>query len=76
MMDLNQFYEWQRKGKHRFVRIELGSPGNRDEFIIWVYDFGLGIGQRVNSVEEIDLESTLEARERREYEELKEKFEG
>jgi hypothetical protein len=40
-----------------------------------VYDFALGEGQYVNSIEEIDLEKVKKNKERTEYERLKKKFE-
>jgi len=75
MVDLNQFYEWQKQDRYRSVSIEIGNPNDNTHFRVWVYDFRLGVGQSVNSVEEIDLESKLKEREYERYLSLKQKFE-
>jgi len=72
MVDLNQFYEWQKQDRYRSVSIEIGNPNDNTHFRVWVYDFR---GGGVNSVEEIDLESKLKEREYERYLSLKQKFE-
>ncbi len=58
MTDLNRFIEWSKNNPRCTVDIEIGGQ-NADEAgkirKIWVYSFALGVGQYVNSVDEIDL---------------------
>lgn len=73
-MDLNQFVDWVKEKPRRQVTIEL-NPVNQEEFFnIWVYDYDLMQGQRVESVSEIDLEARKAEQEMAEYERLKAKF--
>lgn len=72
-MDLNKFYEWQQeKPQERWLSIKSDPVSG---VYIWVYDQTLMAGQRVHSVEEIDLEGKKEAEERAKYEALKAKYE-
>lgn len=72
-MDLNQFAKWQaEKPKTRRLEIEANF---RNGLTVWVYDTGIGEGQYVKSVEEIDLEAKKAAAEKSNYERLKKKFE-
>ena len=71
MTDLNQFAEWQKGNKSRFIEIKINARETR----IWAYDSSMEVGQFVQSVEEIDLAARKEQKERAEFERLRAKFE-
>jgi len=74
LIDLNQFYKWQREDpENRNVKIEIGGRFP-DWLEVYVYDHELMAGQIVNSVEEIDLVGAHERREREEFDRLLKKF--
>jgi len=60
MIDLNPFQEWVRESGCRTVTIELGDATTSDYVKIWVYDYNMGVGQHVTSVDEIDLDAQYE----------------
>lgn len=76
MIDLNQFVKWQKQDKNRSVTIKIGDEPRTHDIDIYVYDYRLMAGQRVKSVDEIDLEAEKLKREKAEFERLKRKFEG
>lgn len=53
MIDLEGFIKWQQAG-NRSVDIRIGNSVN-NEIKIWCWDYDLGVGQHVNTPEEIDL---------------------
>jgi hypothetical protein len=55
MVDIKAFRKWQQTGM-RTVSITLGQAGDKEYIRIWAYDYGLMIGQHVESVDEIDLD--------------------
>ena len=75
-MDLNKFYEWQQeKPQERWP-----SPSSLTRqwgLCVWVYDQTLMAGQRVHSVEEIDIEGKIKRPRLKslKYEALRAKFE-
>jgi hypothetical protein len=56
------------------VRIDIGEIPGTNTISIWVYDYNLMIGQHVNSVEEIDLQTKKDKEDKKKLEELKKKF--
>lgn len=60
MINIESFRKWQQDG-NRAVRIDMGGFNDTEKFDVFVYDYDLSIGQGVNSVEEIDLESRRKA---------------
>lgn len=74
--DLNQFIDWVKNGEaRRSATIEIGDPTNKEHLRIWAYDYDLGVGQSVQSVDEIDLISVAIERQREEVDRLR-KLEG
>ena len=59
MMNIQPFIDWQEAGKRRRFTIEKGDAFGNKEIKIWVYDFGIMVGQYVKSVDEIDLMATV-----------------
>lgn len=59
-VDLNQFARWVAEKPRRNVTIEIGDAASSDHLKIWAYDYELGCGQSVFSVDEIDLEGKYE----------------
>ena len=53
MIDVNGFITWQKQGR-RSVDIKIGNSVD-NEIKIWCWDYDLGVGQHVNTPEEIDL---------------------
>ena len=74
-MGLNQFYQWQQEKEGRSVTIKIGECLEPNKLKVWVYDYKLGAGQHVTSLDEIDLEAAKEKRERAELERLRSKYE-
>jgi len=66
--------KWVKEGR-RGIEIKIGEPGNKEYFSIWAFDYDLMEGQRVKSIEEIDIEAVKEKADRKKYESLKAKFE-
>lgn len=74
---IESFKKWVNENPgRRHVRINIGDCGDSNHFRVWAYDYDLGIGQDVKNADEINLECTVEERERSEYERLKEKYDG
>lgn len=74
-MDLSDFQAWQAAGPERDVSIKIHQNySGENETIAWVYDSHLMVGQYVKDVSEIDLEGKVDAKERLEYDRLREKF--
>lgn len=62
-IDAEGFRQWVREGNgDRSVKIVIGQFRDPDYVSIWVYDFGLGVGQFVTKVDEIDLQAELKER--------------
>ena len=74
MVDLNKFIEYQKEHPYCHVRIDIGEIPGTNMINIWVYDYNLMIGQHVNSVEEIDLQTKKDKEDKKKLEELKKKF--
>ncbi|MFT9496755.1 hypothetical protein [Anaerosolibacter sp.] len=70
---LEDLKAWQQQGNRS---VEIKIEGCLGEVRIWVYDYDLREGQFVSSVDEIDLETKKNQRERQEYEKLRKQFEG
>ena len=76
---IEQFQQWVNEpGKRRQVDIKINRQGKsiNKEFQIWVYDYDLGVGQFVNSVDDIDLDAVAEKKLREDCEKLKAKIEA
>lgn len=76
--DFTPFVRWvMEKPESRLARIEF-DPSRRHQTLedlkVWVYDYGLQLGQHVETVEEIDLEVCCARRELMEYERLRAKY--
>jgi len=50
---LEQLRAWQQQGR-RCVEIKMGSAGDSSVFSIFAYDYDLGEGQHVSSVEDFE----------------------
>ena len=70
MINLEKLEKWVNEKKTRSARVTV-EPG---VLLVWVWDSQLGVGDHVESVDEIDLEAAKEQQEREEYKKLKEKF--
>ena len=60
---------------NRTISIEIGRLGDDTYLSKWAYDFNLKVGQRFDSIDEIDLEKIKEVEEQKEYIRLKRKYE-
>lgn len=75
-MDFQSFVDWQAQKASRVVeiKISLNFKDNVQEIEAWVYDSNLSSGQFVTSVEEIDLESRQQKKEKADLKRLLEKY--
>ena len=71
MVNLEKLEKWVNEKKSRSARVTL----EQNVVLVWVWDSKLAVGDHVESVDEIDLEAEREARDKRQYEKLKERFE-
>lgn len=71
MINLEKLEKWVNEKKTRSARVTL----EYNVLLVWVWDSQLGVGDLVESVDEIDLEAVKEKQEREKYKELKERFE-
>ncbi|MDI9475819.1 MAG: hypothetical protein QM295_03165 [Bacillota bacterium] len=76
MADLNKFIEWSKNNPGCKVKIEIGGYRENEtgRVEIWVYDSGLGTGQFVSSVDEIDVESEYKRKMEQKKREVEEYF--
>lgn len=70
---LEQLKEWVFDGD-RSATIRINSF--KKEFRIWVYDYKLQTGQFIDGISDINLEKIKEEEDRKQFEELKNKFKG
>lgn len=77
MCELERFKQWVVNGKGtRTVEMKIGGPGEASLIKIWVYDFEIGEGQHIKSIDDINLEKKKHDEERKLYKKLRSKFEG
>ena len=77
--NLNDFIKWQAENpaaRSFEIKSDHARHGKKASLSAWVYDYDLMIGQRVSSVEEIDLMAHREKEEREKLAELKAKYES
>lgn len=77
--NLNDFAKWQSENpaaRSFEIKMEPARHGKQASLSAWVYDYDLMIGQRVQSVEEINLVAHREKEEREKLAELKAKYES
>ena len=60
---------------NRTISIEIGRLGDDTYLSKWAYDFNLKVGQRFDSIDEVDLKKIKEVEEQKEYIRLKRKYE-
>lgn len=81
MVKIEDLVRWVEEGKgRRSIDIEIGKSYNPEHFRLWFYDYDLGTGQQVLSldgfnIENINIKDVKEREELRRYEELKNKYE-
>jgi hypothetical protein len=75
-MNLNSFIEWQNGSpRSRCVDIRIHNDGEQQHIAIWVWDANLMEGQYVQAVSEIDLETAVSVKEKKQLAELRKKYE-
>ena len=76
MHEYDKMLQWVRDGcGNRTISIEIGGSGDNAYLSKWAYDFNLKVGQRFDSIDEVDLEKIKEVEEQKEYIRLKRKYE-
>jgi len=74
-LDISSFVAWVKAKEGRGFQIEADNYRAEDfKLQIYVHDYTLGIGQFVNSVEEINLEGRKIERDREKFEQLRKQF--
>jgi len=76
MHEYDKMLQWVRDGcGNRTISIEIGRLGDDTYLSKWAYDFNLKVGQRFDSIDEVDLKKIKEVEEQKEYIRLKRKYE-
>lgn len=75
-MDFQSFVDWQAQKASRTgeIKISLDCLTLNQSIEAWVYDGNFAAGQFVTSVEEIDLESQQQRKEKADLKRLQEKY--